>query len=178
MPDKHAGLTHGRHSDGKEEPLVENRFDKLSKAMARSDTVTRRSVLKGIGTGAALAWSVPMLSSLVRPERARAATVLAGSKACTQQNIGGSSAACNWCVPPACPGTQCGFCFPTVKGCCFCTNNFFCSDARPCRTKRDCPAGWECGYTCCSQTQSTCLPPPGAVPCPIGATGKTAATAA
>ena len=137
--------------------------------MDSENTVSRRGMLKKIGLGAAVVWAAPVLTSLQTPA---SASTLGKGKRCTQQNITdpNSQAACNWCVPPACPGTQCGFCFPTVKGCCFCTNNFFCSQASPCSTKADCPTGSDCGYTCCSQSQALCLPPAGSISCPTSGT--------
>src|SRR5947209_19928944 len=113
--------------------------------MDSENKISRRSMLKKAGLVGAVAWSAPVLTSLATPA---GAAPLRGSRKCTTQDRTGGTAACHFCTPPTCPGTQCGFCFPTTTGCCFCTNNFFCNNVSNCTNRGQCPPGWECGYTC------------------------------
>jgi hypothetical protein len=109
--------------------------------------VSRRRMLKRIGTGAAVAWLTPIVTSL-------------GSRA---------EAACTECIEPNCSWTcggnlvQCGqggidgcFCSKDVDGNCWCWPDSFCSEVQVCAVNSDCPPGYACIPTCCATP--TCLP--------------------
>ena len=112
--------------------------------------VSRRRMLKRIGTGAAVAWLTPIVTSL--GSRAEAG----GCCDCTEQGCG-----CTW----TCGGIprQCGlggidgcFCSTDVDGRCWCWPDSFCSELQTCSVNSDCPPGYACIPTCCATP--TCLP--------------------
>jgi hypothetical protein len=122
--------------------------------------VTRRRMLKRIGTGAAIAWSTPVLTSLTVPAFAQSPPACE-SEICT-------SCGCR-------PGDICGpavFCNPAgCGGDCICLNNSdfsacdckafpsnFCADYPPCQSNADCPVvGQCCMRSCCPE--GTCMDP-------------------
>jgi hypothetical protein len=125
--------------------------------------VSRRRMLKRIGTGAAVAWLTPIVTSL-------------GSRA---------EAACSSCVEPNCSWTcggnlvQCGlggidgcFCSHDTEGGCFCWQDSFCSEVTPCSSTPDCPPGYRCVPTCCGP--GNCFPVCGAQRRPRHRHGKLA----
>lgn len=116
------------------------------------EKLTRGKVLKRAGIGAAAVWTVPMFVT----STASAATEI-GGKQCAQLAVErgvGACTPCPGCNNPcrgACEIGEC-YCAVTVKGCCSCTVNDFCSNLPPCRRNRDCPAGTECTHTCCADS--------------------------
>jgi hypothetical protein len=130
-------------------------------------SVSRRNLLKGAAIGGAAAWGAPLIMT---------GTAYAGkfNKKCADVAVATGGPGCAICTGlPACGvgGATC-FCFVTAAGCCFCANNAACSSLTPCRTKRDCPRGWDCAYTCCGGL--TCNPPCAQISAvPAGYSGKT-----
>jgi hypothetical protein len=102
--------------------------------------VSRRRMLKRIGTGAAVAWLTPIVTSL--GSRAEAYTP------CYPPN-------CGW----TCGGTlaHCGvggihgcLCSSDVDGNCSCWEDYFCRGLADCTVNSDCPPGYACiPNTCC-----------------------------
>src|ERR687896_2260876 len=94
------------------------------------ESVSRRSVLKGMGAGAAIAWSAPVLQSLSSPAHAQAY---------------GCGPTCSdvFCVPPA---EQCGeggpfafcLCSQTAEGDCFCAEDRGCGGIETCSESEEC----------------------------------------
>jgi hypothetical protein len=122
--------------------------------------LTRRAILKRGAIGAAAAWGVPLVASST-------ASAAVPSGTCLSRAIEDGGPACAACPDlgrcGGTPGHQGCACFVDVKGCCFCANCDACKKVvkRPCRKKRDCPSGWACVYTCCSTTETYCMPPCG-----------------
>jgi hypothetical protein len=121
---------------------------------------SRRSVLRKIAVGGAVAWSAPVLLS----SPASAATGSPQPTTTTESTL-----------PPQCDSGpwECGNdlvlcgtsgldgicnCDTDVHGNDFCWGNFPCGDPRvvDCAANTDCPPGWACTTTCCGQT---CAPP-------------------
>jgi hypothetical protein len=110
--------------------------------------VSRRRMLKRIGTGAAVAWLTPIVTSLGSPAEAR-------PEPCVEPN-------CSW----TCGGSlvQCGLdgiagclCSTDVDGNCFCWEDYFCRGLAICTVNSDCPPGYACiRSTCCGTNK--CLP--------------------
>ena len=122
---------------------------------ASENGISRRKLLKRIGTGAAVAWSAPILTSIRTPAFAQ-----------------GSAPVC----APGCPACQFGA--PCMTGCacvgipvdCFCSNSGACQSGMPICTKdSDCTQFTGPGSKCAqcvfdpSCTQSSCWGP-----CPGG----------
>ena len=114
------------------------------------NNVSRRSMLKRIGAGAAIAWSAPILTSLRVPAFAQA------SPACTTGFVCGE-------IPQACGEASCGCTFTTEGAECL---SFVCEPDRPaCTSSAECETrngpGWRCqpaGTGCCG---NTCIAPCG-----------------
>lgn len=126
--------------------------------------ISRRSLLKRIGAGTAIAWSAPILSSLRTP-------------AFASHYPGHCDTPCPACLPNACQTTPfiCA-CFPPVRppdGPCVCTFPRFCADAGFCFDDSGCPAGQTCVFSCCPPgpggEPGTC-----ALPCSEGPVGPAA----
>jgi hypothetical protein len=113
--------------------------------------ISRRSMIKRIGAGAAIAWAAPAITSI-------------GSRAAAQESPAPG------CVPGLCRDWNCGdeitecgapadlgpcVCDVDTEGRCFCWNNEFCDVVADCASSADCPAGQRCATSCCGQT---CLP--------------------
>jgi hypothetical protein len=150
-----------------------------SELETKETTYTRTKVLKRAGVGAAALWGVGMFATT---EGAFAAGV--SGKVCVQLALNGSTAGgigpCDYGDSPArpCPCHVGGFvgpvCDPQGSGRCFCfaqvgTGCPACVDAgnigNPCASKRDCPKGWKCVYTCLDAC-------PGGVGCCDNCTGN------
>lgn len=107
--------------------------------------ISRRSALKRIGVGAALAWTAPMVMSFETP-------AFAASEVCTN---------CDTTCPRS--GNQCApghFCLVHVNPTgsrCVCVFANYCSEAAKhgngsdivCGSDSDCPSGFVCATTCC-----------------------------
>ena|SRR5947208_9003160 len=118
--------------------------------------ISRRSLLKKIGAGAAIAWAAPVLSSF-------------GARAFASQGhgclvcIGGVGEGCavggddcfgqTNCSPP---GHLCT-CLRTTEDTCFCHEPQQCLGLQPCTGGADCPPGWACTFSCCGGP--FCVPP-------------------
>jgi hypothetical protein len=107
------------------------------------NALSRRQIVKKIGAVTALAWSVPVLSSV------RASAQTQGYGRCP-------SPECSCTTPPNCTPSQfeC-FCFPTVAAGCQCLATPFqcgspCSEANP-----TCPSGTVC--TACAGPEPCCI---------------------
>jgi hypothetical protein len=112
----------------------------------KDEGVSRRTVIKRIGAGAAIAWTAPVLTSLRTPAFA--------------QTYGGG---CSQCAGDFCLGqTLCqadlNDCFGGLCGCaqvvgnessCFCYCNDLCSNRTPCSQQSDCSGGQVCVHSCC-----------------------------
>ena len=117
--------------------------------------ISRRSLLKKIGTGAAIAWAAPVLSSF----GARAYASTKGCITCdggpgTGCSVGGDD--CFGQVDCSPPGNFCT-CLRTTEDTCFCHQPQSCTGLQPCTASTDCPSGWACTYSCCGGPY--CLPP-------------------
>ncbi len=117
---------------------------------------SRAKALRYMGTGAAVAWTAPMIMT------GTAEATVANQKVCAKAAIrnagqGGSDSPCGVCAGQVDCGSGC-FCLITSTGCCFCHQPSSCA-LTTCRNKRDCPAGWECAYSCCGGL--LCIPPCG-----------------
>jgi hypothetical protein len=126
-----ASLSRGGVSINPEEPRID----------AFDHGISRRRMLKRIGAGAAIAWSVPVLSSVRTPAFAQS-----------------PGFPCHTCDPnqPCGPRDPCGpsglcACLALVNGPCQCGDfpSDFCADYPPCDSDADCPAGQRCYETCC-----------------------------
>jgi hypothetical protein len=104
--------------------------------------ISRRSVLKRIGAGAAIAWTAPILTSIRTP--AFAQSVVKCSQ-CAGDFCSGQST-CGTEPPFGCPCAQIVGQEPN----CFCYHDDFCVNRTPCPGGQgDCPAGQTCVHTCC-----------------------------
>lgn len=110
--------------------------------------ISRRSLLKRIGAGAAIAWSAPIVTSF-------------GSKA-----FAGLPGRCN---PPCdvvliCAVNRFGdvdglcACSADTEGRCSCWANVFCDTICECGSSADCPAGWRCFPGTGCGAQGFCIP--------------------
>jgi hypothetical protein len=117
-------------------------------------SISRRSVIKRIGAGAAIAWSAPVLQSLSAPAHAQYGAECSDCPTVCGQPICGSSG----------PLQICG-CAQVVGGggSCFCYEDDFCNNRTPCDDQSDCPAGQTCVHSCCDETigTSVCFSPCG-----------------
>ena len=102
------------------------------------DSVSRRSVLKGMGAGAAIAWSAPVLQSIAAPAFAQYGPdpECAPATCFTFVPCGAGGG----CVCISCPGGG-GVCVPGSTAC---------ASLQPCG-----PNG-ECGPDACCENQTTC----------------------
>lgn len=112
---------------------------------------SRRTMLKGIGAGTAIAWAAPALTTV--GGRVMAQT----SPACTDCAVGGND--CGGQTPC---GDGCTCLRRTGQRGCFCHEPISCGDPRvvACTTDATCPAGWSCTSSCCGS--DLCHPPCGA----------------
>lgn len=120
------------------------------------EQLSRSKLLKRAGAGAVVLGAGSLIS---------AAPALAGkaSTKCATVAHNGADSACGVCAGQVDCGNGC-FCVIDVKGCCWCHQPTTCD--RPCNSKKQCPAGWDCAYTCCGPTP-VCVPPCGV----LGASG-------
>jgi hypothetical protein len=124
------------------------------------ERISRRRMLKRIGAGAAVAWSVPVISSLSTP-------AFAQQQYCTQ-------CAGDFCLGQTICGTNPPFGCPCAQpvgaeggGVCFCYQDDFCGNRPTCTTTADCPSGQTCVHTCCDALFGTvCFPPCGSTLAP------------
>jgi hypothetical protein len=124
-----------------------------------SKDISRRSALKRIGAGAAIAWSAPVLMSV--GDKAFAASPTPCATTCTRcyAAIGGG------CTPESavCGSDAAGncYCSATTEGDCFCAANRFGSGGA-CSDSRTCGPGERCMLICNGGCAGTfCLPPCG-----------------
>jgi hypothetical protein len=115
--------------------------------------ISRRSALKKIGTGAAIAWTAPVLmSASAKAFAASAAPGCAKGGICDFQGFcGGEASPCS--------------CFHTTDGHPnFCANTDFICGNPVCNTSADCAPGQACVASCCPT--NVCVDPcvPGANP--------------
>jgi hypothetical protein len=115
------------------------------------NSISRRSVIKRIGAGAAIAWSAPVLQSLSAPAHAQY------SLNCTQcsGDFCFGQTLCGETPPFGCPCAQ-----PVGQeggAVCFCYQDDLCSNRTPCDEQSDCPAGQTCVHTCCDASIGTAV---------------------
>lgn len=111
--------------------------------------LSRRSMIKRLGAGAAVAWTAPALLSV--NSSASASPACAGD---------------DWLCGD--PFTECGtgpdgqicICDTTVEGATFCWQDTSCGSSPACNSSADCPPGWACVTSCCG---TSCLPACGTV---------------
>jgi hypothetical protein len=129
------------------EPREVNSVDEETPTHIAKRVIPRRVVLKRIGAGAALAWSVPMITTV---------------KATPQNTCPPSDCGFNVCQP-ACDDRPCAqqpnncACFPTMinPAFCYCGDllDGLCESFQPCNTNEDCGFGGEvcgeCVASCC-----------------------------
>jgi hypothetical protein len=130
----------------------------MTEPLDESTGLSRRSALKRIGAGAAIAWSAPAMMSVAR-------SAGAGSAQPCDCNPG---VPCN--LPIGCngqgPGGACN-CWVRVDGNgCWCGPLDACINHAACTTNDDCAAGEVCVTNCCGQL---CYPA-----CPEGAAANAA----
>jgi hypothetical protein len=109
--------------------------------------LSRRTMLKGVGIGTAVAWTAPAVLSV--SGIAHADGSLTGP--CKDKFTCGNSAFCG-------ANQQC-LCTATTEGDLFCSDNFSCDQVPTCTTSADCPAGQACqsdNSGCCGP--GVCLP--------------------
>src|SRR5207249_715696 len=117
--------------------------------------VSRRRMLKRLGAGAAVAWTVPVVTSL----HTRAFAALSG---------GCPAPRCSTCIEMGCPGfnpCQSGSCYGglgcsrgiSTEGECLCFQTAFCSCLTPCSSSSDCPPGQHCLCPANGCGMSVCL---------------------
>lgn len=106
--------------------------------------VSRRSLLKRAGVGAALVGGGALVTSPI----ASAQPTLAGL--CAELSAGNDGPACGPCDYQVNCGDGCG-CVVGTDGCCFCHQGQSCTGAKACKHNSDCPPGWKCAFTCCPQ---------------------------
>jgi hypothetical protein len=120
--------------------------------------LTRRTALKGIGAGAAVAWTAPAILS-----SAAAFGASSGSAPCTSpcdQCFDLNATACG----KSASGVPC-LCSATAEGVCLCSADEFDANFTTCNSTADCPGGENClviGATGCDPTQKFCIPNCGA----------------
>lgn len=114
----------------------------------RSSNVTRRSLLKRAGVGAAVVGTGAMVTA--------ASAQAANSTVCIEA---GGCVDCPAADFP-CDDNHCCYCFLSTEGCCFCAEDYFCDAVHACHNSADCPPGWGCVYDCCGEG-TRCAPPCG-----------------
>lgn len=134
-----------------------------------SSNLSRRSMLKRLGAGAAVVWTAPVLTSL-------------GTRAMAQGTPPPDECADNprdqcQCVAPSCDGDPDCFCTTPAEGGCVCVDcgNSACDLFEPCNSSADCPSTHVCAVSTCCEPPHTCIPRCGAAPCPTGPGGARAA---
>jgi hypothetical protein len=106
------------------------------------DGISRRRLLKRLGAGATVAWSVPVLMSIRTPVYAQASPTCQPMD-CLKPQTCGSDSACP--LPPEC---QFGYCTLMTDGSCLCWSLGFCDPENvACETDADCSQGFRCSRT-------------------------------
>ncbi|HVE64264.1 MAG TPA: hypothetical protein VNB94_10750 [Mycobacteriales bacterium] len=122
--------------------------------------ISRRSAVKKIAAGTAVAWGAPALLTL-QPAHAQ------GSQPCANCPPAGPRE--NPCDPianePQCgdsgPFNRCS-CLRDLEGNCFCHEFVDCGDPRTAPGPNNtCPPGWRAAYACCDGQRIRCYPPCG-----------------
>jgi hypothetical protein len=117
------------------------------------DRISRRRMIKRLGAATAVAWTAPVLSTLGTPAFAQgtpcpecAPVGSTGAQACANQPDCGAEPSGNPCS-----------CLRQRDGTCACHSCVFCDNPAivACASTADCPAGWLCAISCCSDPNST-----------------------
>jgi hypothetical protein len=123
---------------------------------AGSEGLSRRTLIKRAGIGAAVVWATPVLTSV-------GLGAASGSPAC------GPTCDATCLGLPICgqrPGggqlDLCACSMDDLSGDCFCWQNQYCSTLESCSSTKPCPSGWGCVVSCCGD--SYCFPPCGTAP--------------
>jgi hypothetical protein len=128
------------------------------------DRISRRRMIKRLGAATAVAWTAPVLSTLgatpafAQPQPCPQCVPLGQPRDvhCTQQPRCGAEPTGNPCA-----------CVRTTENTCFCHSCIRACTTNPlvtvCTSSSQCPAGWGCALSCCSQADNEfrCLPPCG-----------------
>ena len=114
--------------------------------------VSRRKLLKGVGAGAAIAWTAPIITSLGAPAFAQGSALCAPGCDCF---CGGAQV----CGSDANGDCLCGI---TTEKQCFCGSDISCGGNGFCSSSKECPPGNACVIICCTgcagPPQGGCLP--------------------
>jgi hypothetical protein len=113
-----------------------------------SANVTRRSLLKRAGVGAAVLGAGSMVTASM-------ASAQEGGAHC--RDAGGCGAAAGF-PPCTIHGGDCCLCGVDQEGCCVCFENIFCADTHNCTANGDCPPGWTCGAFPNGCGHAVCVP--------------------
>jgi hypothetical protein len=139
------------------------------------DRISRRRMIKRLGAATAVVWTAPVLSTL-------GGTPAFAQYLCPSCPPLGSSGSEHCANQPDCGADPTGnpcCCIRSAEDTCECHSCIMCSSPAltPCASSRDCPPGWICGISCCSDPAAVddflCLPRCGAGdnPAPCVATG-------
>jgi len=112
-----------------------------------ASSLSRRSLLKRIGAGVAIAWTAPVLTSLRTP-----AFAAVGSGPCAKCATAAGPFCPAFSAQPQCNASASCSCLLTQAGDCFCHQFISCGDTRvaSCANDAACPPGWRCALSCCS----------------------------
>ena len=126
--------------------------------------ISRRRMIKRLGAATAVAWTAPVLNTVGATPAFAQPTPCPGcvprseprNVHCANQPICGEEPNGNPCS-----------CVRTFEDTCFCHSCVFGCTTNPlvtvCTSSSQCPAGWQCALSCCSQADNEfrCVPPCG-----------------
>lgn len=115
--------------------------EELESAKVRG--ISRRRMIKRIGTGAAIAWSAPILTSIATPAFAQYSCCCFDS-GCPEQNFQPCTNDPSGCETGACTGGLGCFKGYDTEGECNCLQNIFCSCVQACISSGDCGPRQHC----------------------------------
>lgn len=122
--------------------------------------ISRRRMIKRLGAATAVAWTAPVLSTV------GATPAFAQPTPCPDCVPLGQPRDVHCFQQPPCgdepTGNPCS-CVRTVEDTCFCHSCIRTPCGAICTSSSQCPAGWQCALSCCSQADNEfrCLPPCG-----------------
>jgi hypothetical protein len=125
----------------------------MTEPLDESTGLSRRSALKRIGAGAAIAWSAPAMMSVARPVSAGSAQPCGPCPqpaACCDPAFGAAPAACGGSTIEPCSdpfNLSLCFCGPGPDGSCVCAQNNF-GTGGDCTGPGQCPPGEVCASVC------------------------------
>jgi hypothetical protein len=124
--------------------------------------ISRRRMIKRLGAATAVAWTAPVLSTV------GATPAFAQPTPCPDCVAAGQPRDVHCIQSEQFPcgeeptGNPCA-CLRTTENTCFCHSCHRCPGLTICTSSSQCPAGWQCAISCCSQADNEfrCLPPCG-----------------